>query len=99
VAALRRGRPVPPPFDDPGVAWQILYNSSAPRTSVPVPPDGDYEQCPQNWAITTLFHTAAADSLTAALDILVALAFVHGRDGYQQVFTEVWATFPQLSAS
>jgi hypothetical protein len=98
VTALRRGRPAPPPFDDSGTAWSILANAPVARTSVPVPPpQGDYEQSPQDWAITTLFHSAEPDSLTAVLDILVALAFVYGRDGYRQVLAEVREKFPQLA--
>jgi hypothetical protein len=97
MAALRRGGQAPPPFDNPGIVWSILNDAPVARTSVPVPPDGAREQSPQDWAITTVFHSANADSLTAVLDILVALAFVYGRDGYREAFGSVRSTFPQLN--
>jgi hypothetical protein len=96
VAALRRCERVPAPFDDSGYVWSVLERANPPRTSVPVPPDGAYEQSPQNWAITTLFHSARDDSLAAALEVLVSLAFVHGRDGYQRALGAVRDQFPQL---
>ena len=96
VAALRRGDPAPPPFDDSGHCWSVLERAQPPRTSLPVPPDGAYEQSPQDWAITTLFHSAEEDSLVAALEVVVCLAFVHGRDGYRQAFADLRRQFPQL---
>ncbi|GGN93532.1 hypothetical protein GCM10010112_81870 [Actinoplanes lobatus] len=97
VAALRKGTRVPPPFDDSGTVWSILNAADLARTSVPVPPDGRKEQCPQNWAMSALFHSAMKDSLAAALETLVCLAYVHGRDGYRQAFTAVRQAFPQLA--
>ncbi|MBW6436906.1 hypothetical protein KZ829_24480 [Actinoplanes hulinensis] len=96
VAALREGRKVPKPFDDSGVVWSILNAADVARTSIPVPPDGGSEQSPQDWAISTLFHSAMEDSLAAALETLVCLAYVYGRDGYRQAFTAVREAFPQL---
>ncbi|GAA2631426.1 hypothetical protein [Paractinoplanes durhamensis] len=96
VAALRRGDPAPPPFDDSGHCWSVLRQAQPPRTSRPSPPDGDYEQSPQDWAITTLFHSAEEDSLVAAMEVVVCLAFVHGRDGYHQAYAALRTQFPQL---
>ncbi|MEV6350778.1 hypothetical protein [Actinoplanes sp. NPDC051851] len=96
VAALRRGAPVPKPFDDCAHCWGVLERAQPPRTSRPVPPDGDYEQSPQDWAITTLFHSTEQDSLVAVMEILVCLAYVHGRDGYRQAFADLRQQFPQL---
>ena len=97
VAALRRGERVPAPFDDHGPVWGVLEQAAPPRTSVPAPPDGKYEQSPQDWAISTLFHSATEDSLAAALEVLVCLAFVHGRDGYRQALDAVRQEFPRLA--
>jgi hypothetical protein len=96
VAALRRGDPAPPPFNDSGHCWSVLERAQPPRTSLPVPPDGAYEQLPQDWAITTLFHSAEEDSLVAVMEVVVCLAFVHGRDGYRQAFVDLRRQFPQL---
>ncbi|GGQ83671.1 hypothetical protein [Couchioplanes azureus] len=96
VAALRRGDPAPPPFNDSGHCWGVLRRAQPPRTSLPVPPDGEYEQSPQDWAITTLFHSADDDSLVAVLEIVVCLAVVHGRDGYRQALADLRTQFPQL---
>ena len=97
VAALRRGERVPAPFDYHGYVWGMLAQADPPRTSVPTPPDGAHEQSPQDWAISTLFHSAMENSLAAALEVLVALAYVHGRDGYQQALAAVREQFPQLA--
>ncbi|MBU2664884.1 hypothetical protein KOI35_15380 [Actinoplanes bogorensis] len=96
VAALRRGEPAPPPFDDSGFVWAALERADVPRTSVPVPPDGSYEQSPQDWGITVLFHSAESDSLVAVLEVLVCLAYVSGRDGYRDALAEVRRVFPAL---
>ncbi|MEU7906207.1 hypothetical protein [Actinoplanes sp. NPDC049118] len=97
VAALRRGQRAPAPFDDSAHVWAVLRQANPPHTSVPVPPDGEYEESPQNWAMTTLFHTAEEDSLAAVLEVLVCMAFVYGRDGYRHAFAAVREQFPQLA--
>jgi hypothetical protein len=74
----------------------VLQRAQLNRTSLPVPPDGEYEQSPQGWAITTLFHSAEEDSLVAVLEMAVCLAFVHCRDGYRQAFGDLRRQFPQL---
>jgi hypothetical protein len=74
----------------------VLRRAQPPRTSLPVPPDGGYEQSPQDWAITTLFHSAKEDSLVAVLEVVVCLTFVHGRDGYRQALADLRRQFPQL---
>lgn len=83
VAALRAGGRVLPPFDDSGTIWGIVNRGGFSRTNVavPVPPGSNDEESPQNWAMMAIFHSALADSLSAALETLVCLAFVHGRDG------------------
>ncbi|HWS38164.1 MAG TPA: hypothetical protein VN408_36190 [Actinoplanes sp.] len=99
AAALRRGEQVPWPFHDSGHCWNVLHRAQPPRTSLPVPPDGGYEQSPQDWAIMTLFHSAKKDSLVAVLEVVVCLAFVHGRDGYRQAFAELYERFPVVQES
>jgi hypothetical protein len=96
VKALQHGKAVPRKFRDMGGLSALLEAAQTPRSSVPAPPDGEYEQCSQDWAIGTLSHSANPDSLTAALDALFALAFVCGRDGYRQAFAEVRERFSQL---
>jgi len=96
VAALRRGDPAPQPFDDPVYCWELLERVKLARTSVPAPPDGEYEQSPQDWALTTLFHSSDSDSLVAAMETVVSLAFVSGRDGYREEFAAVREQLSQL---
>lgn len=75
----------------------FLERANPVRTSVPVPPDGEYEQPPQEWAIITLFHSVMDDALAAALGVLVGLAFAHRRDGYRRALAAVRERFPQLA--
>jgi hypothetical protein len=95
VAALRRGQPVPPPFDRSETAWAVAEAAPV-RTSVPVPPDGEREECPQIWASMALFHSTGTDSLTAVLEVVFMMAHVFGRDGYQQAFAALSKSFPLL---
>ena len=97
VAALRRGERVPAPFDDSAAVGRISEHSNVARTSVPVPPDGEYEQSPQDWAFGAVFHSAMDDPLAAAPETLVCLAYVHGRDGYRPAFAAAREAFPVLA--
>ncbi|MEU4693775.1 hypothetical protein [Actinoplanes sp. NPDC023714] len=99
VAALRRGERVPVPFDDSGHVWAVLRHLAVPRTEVPAPPDGEYDQSPQDWAASAIFHSALDDSLAAVLEVLVCIAYVHGQHGYREAFAGVRAAFPELSAA
>ncbi len=47
--------------------------------------------------MSALFHSAMDDTLAAALETLVCLAFVHGRDGYRQAFAAVRQAFPNVT--
>lgn len=98
VQAFRRGEPAPPPFDEPRYGWDVLEWSRPPRTSVPSPLEGESPSSPQEWATRTLLHSAGRDSLVAVLDIVVCLAYVHGRDGYRQAFADLRARFPHVSS-
>jgi len=66
-------------------------------TSAPAGP-GHYEQCPQDRALSTLYHSAEPDSLTAVLEVLVELAMVYGRDHYRRVLDELRQVFPHLDS-
>ena len=94
VAALRRGEPVPPPFDTAGYMWRMFENA-VPPTSAKVPPSGDEEQSQQNWAIAAIFETAHDDSFSAAYSALACAACVHGMD-YPRLLAELRQAFPQL---
>jgi hypothetical protein len=100
LAALDRGEPLPPPFDDDRRAWGILLLSDArvPRTLV-TSPDGRLDNCLQQaMAFPALFSALEQDPLRAALDALwsAAVAFGHGR--HQVLFSEVRQAFPAVAA-
>jgi hypothetical protein len=94
IAALRQGKPVPPPFDDSGHMWSRFANA-VPRTTIMLPPEGQTQQTQQDWAIVALFHTAVPDSLTAAYHALAGAAGAYGME-YRQLFTHLRETFTQL---
>lgn len=96
VAALRRGEPVPPPFDEAGTCWDLYRRADAPRTAVSAPFERDAAACPQDWAPPALFFSAHDDSLVAALEVTACLALVHGREGYRQAFDDLRARFPEV---
>jgi hypothetical protein len=100
LAAMDRGEPLPPPFDDDQRAWGMLLLSDArvPRTLV-TSPDGRLDNCLQQaMAFPALFAALEQDPLRAALDALwsAAVAFGHGR--YQVLFAEVRQAFPAVAA-
>ena len=94
VAALRRGEPVPPPFDSAGYMWS-KFSSAMPHTSAKIPPNGDEEESQQNRAIVAMFYTAHDDSFTAAYSALASAAGAYGMD-YRRLFNEFRQVFPQL---
>jgi hypothetical protein len=96
VDALRRGDSAPPPFDQLRYGWDVLEWSRVPRTSVPAPPDGARLESPEEWAVRTLPYSTERDSLIAALQNVVCLAYVHGRDGYRRAFADLRSEFPGL---
>jgi hypothetical protein len=101
VAALRAGRRVPKPFDDSAAIWGIVSQGGFTRSNVhvPLPSNSTDKQSPQDVAMSAIFHSALDDSLAAALETLVCLAFVYGRDGWHDAFAACWHAFPQLRTS
>lgn len=93
VDALRSGESPPPPFDELRYGWDVLEWSRVRRTSVPAPPDGASRDSPEEWAIRALQYSTGRDSLISALQSVVCLAYVHGRDGYRQAFADLRAEF------
>lgn len=81
LAAMDRGEPLPPPFDDDRRAWDLLLSDArVPRTLV-TSPDGRLDNCLQQaMAFPALFSALEPDPLRAALDALwsAAVAFGHG---------------------
>ncbi|MBD8219362.1 hypothetical protein IFU40_12030 [Microbacterium sp. CFBP 13617] len=96
VHAFRHGDPAPPPFDELRYGWDVLEWSRPVRTRVPAPLDGESTESPQEWATRTLMDSTGRDSLIAVLNIVVCLAYVHGRDGYREAFDDLRAQFPDL---
>jgi hypothetical protein len=94
IAALRRGRPVPAPYDDPAYMWATIADA-VPHTTVLRPPHGDREIGQQDWAIPALFATACHDSLKAALEALSAAAGAYGME-YPRLFAQLRLACPQL---
>jgi hypothetical protein len=99
LAAMDRGEPPPPPFDDHRRAWDLLLSDArVPRTLVTSPDGrlGNYLQ--QAMAFPALFAALQQDPLRAALDALwsAVVAFGHGR--HQVLFGEVRQAFPTLAA-
>lgn len=95
LAALRDGRPLPPPFDDPLTVWRHLdgaalttvraYDGTHPRVSQ------------QHAALPALFGAVEPDPLQAALDALFAAVVTHG-EGFPGLLAGVRRAFPQLTA-
>ncbi|GAB4051063.1 hypothetical protein [Catellatospora paridis] len=93
LAALRDGRPLPPPFDDPLALWPRL--NGMPITTVRSY-DGRHEHVSQqHMAVPALLGAMEPDSLQAALDALFAAAVTHG-DGYRALLADARKAFPQL---
>lgn len=66
LAAVERGEPAPPPFDDAPAAWDRLFADPRVPTTVITMPDGTPNCSQQAMALPALFAVADADPLTAA---------------------------------
>jgi hypothetical protein len=93
MSALREGRPLPPPFDDPAAVWPHL--DTVPITTVRSC-DGKHEKVSQQHAAApALLAAAEPDALQAALDTLYLTAVTYG-DRYPDLLTALRDAFPQL---
>jgi hypothetical protein len=92
LAALRQGRPLPPPFDDPGAPWPHL--DTTPITTVRSY-DGRHERISQQHAaVPALLGAAEPDALQAALDALFAAVVTYG-DRYPNLLAALKKEFPE----
>lgn len=80
LAAVDRGEPVPPPFDDASAAWHRLFNDPRVPRTVITTPDGTPNCSQQAMALPALFAVAVADPLTAAVETVFCAAISHGPD-------------------
>jgi hypothetical protein len=95
LAALRDGRPLPPPFDNLNAVWPYL--DAVPITTVRSY-DGRHEHVSQQHAaVPALFGAVEPDSLQAALDAQFAAAVTYG-DGFRTLLAELRNAFPQLGS-
>jgi hypothetical protein len=94
LAALERGAPLPPPFDDHGTAWDRLFaywddgTRTVLETSAEVTADpGRTPLAPEAAALDAVLSAAAQDPLQAAVDAVVGAAssFVLPQEWYDQV--------------
>jgi hypothetical protein len=98
LAALDRGEPLPPPFDDDGRAWELLLSDpDVPSTTV-TSPDGWLDNCLQQaMAFPALMQAVEPDPLLAAVSALWSAAATFGQGRHTVLFTELRQTFPALA--
>jgi hypothetical protein len=96
LAALDRGDPLPPPFDQPDHAWQRLYaDPLVPHTTI-TSMDGRSRNChQQSFALPALRAAAHADPLRAVLDATFDAIAGYGID-YPELLAELRLAFPRL---
>ena len=93
LAALREGRPLPPPFDNPASVWPHV--DTVPITTVRTF-DGRHDGVSQQHAAApALLSAAEPDALQAALDTLYLAVVTYG-DRYRDLLAALRATFRQL---
>lgn len=98
LAAMDRGAPLPPPFDDNRRAWDLLLTDEQVPHTLATSPDGRHDNCLQQaMAFPAIFSARGPDPLEAALDALRAakVTFGYGRHGV--LFAEVRQAFPALA--
>lgn len=96
LAALDRGEPLPPPFDQPDRAWErLIADPDAPDTTM-LGMDGRSWPChQQSFALPALRHAADSDPLRAALAATLDACAGYGAD-YPELLAELRSTFPEL---
>ncbi|WP_275295678.1 hypothetical protein [Amycolatopsis sp. La24] len=98
LAAMERGDPLPPPFDDDRQAWNVLLTDERVPRTLATSPDGRNDNCLQQaMAFPALFSAREPDPLAAAFEALwsAAVAFGYGRHGV--LFAELRQAFPALA--
>jgi hypothetical protein len=98
LAALDRGEPLPPPFDDDQTAWQRLWSDPQVPQTVVTTPDGTPNFSQQALAFPTLTLAQADDPLAAAVDAIAAAMFTAGPD-FGDVAAAARAAFPVLGSA
>jgi hypothetical protein len=78
LAAVERGDPLPPPFDDQARTWQRLWADPRVPATVVTSPDGTPNCSQQAMALPAVFAAVHPDPLVAAVDALYAAAIAHG---------------------
>ncbi|MEV8504601.1 hypothetical protein AB0368_07185 [Actinoplanes sp. NPDC051475] len=105
LAALRKGEPLPPPFDHeapeddyPTEVWAQL--DAIEITTIRMPSVVNGPEAPeislQHVAMPAVLANADRDPLTAALNAVYASALAHGEAGYRAFLAELKSTFPQV---
>jgi hypothetical protein len=97
LAAVDRGEPLPPPFDDDRLVWdRLLADPDVPHTLV-TDPDGRHDNCLQQaMALPAIFAVLAEDPLHGVLDALWSAAVAFGRGNHSVLFAELRAAFPAV---
>jgi hypothetical protein len=100
VLALRKGEPLPAPFDDEA-GWYSIADAVTLRTHVPYlpvfDPEPDGEEPVQQWqALGALGSVVIKNPLAAAASAVESAASTFGADGYLQFLANLRAAFPLL---
>ncbi|MFD2473453.1 hypothetical protein [Amycolatopsis silviterrae] len=98
LAAMDRGEPLPPPFDDDRRAWDLLLSDERVPRTLATSPDGESDNCLQQaMAFPAVFSAREPDPLRAAFDALWAAAVTFGYGRHGALFAEVRQAFPALA--
>ena len=95
LAALDRGEPLPPPFDDADRAWQRLFSDRRIRHTVVTTPDGTPNVSQQALAFPTITQATNDDPLAAAVDALAAAMYAYG-PALRDLAADCRSAFPTL---
>jgi len=101
LAALERGEPLPPPFDDWAQAWRRLLGGDAVVQNVHVRAEDGHDSeaqlriDPRAAALPAIFAAGDADPLRAAVDAVAAAIVTFGGE-YPRFLGDLRDTFPSL---
>lgn len=97
LAALDRGAPLPPPFDDDTRAWDLLFTDPQVPSTTVTSPDRRLDNFSQQAAALPAISAATRDDpLAAAVDALHAAAYAYGI-GCPELFAAARAAYPFLN--
>ncbi|MFD0204851.1 MULTISPECIES: hypothetical protein [Saccharothrix] len=97
LAAMDRGEPLPPPFEDDRRPWDLLFADERVPQTVVTTLNGVHDNFSQQaMALPAIFAELEQDPLVAAFDAVWSAVATYGRGRHGELLAELRSAFPVL---